>query len=172
MTDDSDAADTSGATDGAARRLRLRLVTDADNATGRETGAGTDTGAGTGAETAGEPVAGPAVDDPAAEVAEDESRDWAWVAEWRGSGEGPPWATGLPLAAFAAVLAGVAVWVLSAGLAGRPVLAIALNVLVAAGLAPAMWLCRGVPVLRWFAAGAAVGVVGGWIAAVVMLSAA
>ncbi len=167
MTDDSDTAHPSGAADGADRRLRLRLVTDADDA------AGTDTATGTGAETAGESAADPAVvDDPAGEVAEDESRDWAWVAEWRESGEAPPWATGLPLAAFAAVLAGVAVWVLSAGLAGRPVLAIALNVLVAAGLAPAMWLCREVPVLRWFAAGAAVGVVAGWIAALVMLSTA
>lgn len=100
---------------------------------------------------------------------EPEVQDWAWVAQWRESGEPTPWATGLPMAAFAAVLAGVAIWVLSAGLADRPVLAVALNLLVAGGLVPAMWLSRGLPVLRWFAGGAAVGVVGGWIAALMML---
>ena len=100
---------------------------------------------------------------------EPEVQEWAWVAQWRESDEPPPWATGLPMAAFAAVLAGVAIWVLSAGLADRPVLAVALNLLVAGGLVPAMWLSRGLPVLRWFAGGAAVGVVGGWIAALMML---
>lgn len=99
----------------------------------------------------------------------DGERDWAWVAEWRESNEPTPWATGLPLAAFAAVLAGVAIWVLSAGLADRPLLAVVLNLLVAGGLVPAMWLSRNLPVLRWFAAGAAVGVVGGWVAALMML---
>ncbi len=96
-------------------------------------------------------------------------QEWAWVAEWRESGEPVPWATGLPLAAFAALLAAVAIWVLSAGLADRPILAVLLNLLVAGGLVPAMWLSRNLPVLRWFAAGAAVGVVGGWVAALMML---
>lgn len=96
-------------------------------------------------------------------------QDWAWVAEWRASDEPPPWSTGLVLSAFAAVLAGVAIWVLSAGLADRPVLAVVLNLLVAGGLVPAMWLSRNLPVLRWFAGGAAVGVVGGWLAALMML---
>ena len=100
---------------------------------------------------------------------ESEVQEWPWVAEWRESGEPVPWATGLPLAAFAAVLAGVAIWVLSAGLADRPILAVLLNLLVAGGLVPAMWLSRNLPVLRWFAAGAAVGVVGGWVAALMML---
>ncbi|WP_395728272.1 DUF2537 domain-containing protein [Nakamurella sp.] len=106
------------------------------------------------------------VDDHAVD---DEAHEWAWVAEWRDSGEPAPWGTGLPLAAFAALLAAVAIWVLSAGLADRPVLAVALNLLVAGGLVPAMWLSRNLPVLRWFAIGAAVGVVGGWIAALMML---
>ena len=95
--------------------------------------------------------------------------DWVWVAEWRESGEAPPWATGLTLAAFAAVLAGVAVWVLSAGLSDRPVLAVALNLLVAGRAGARHVAVPGLPVLRWFAAGAAVGVVGGWIAALMML---
>lgn len=111
----------------------------------------------------GEPVDGEALDE------DEEAQEWAWVAEWRASGEPVPWATGLPLAAFAAVLAGVAIWVLSAGLADRPALAVALNLLVAGGLVPAMWLSRNLPVLRWFAGGAAVGVVSGWVAALMML---
>jgi hypothetical protein len=134
------------------RRSRLRIVTDSDAEAAR-----------VGSENSvADDEADPAADEP-------EATDWVWVAEWRESGEAPPWATGLALAAFAAVLTGVAVWVLSAGLSARPVLAVALNLLVAGGLAPAMWLSRGLPVLRWFAAGAAVGVVGGWTAALVML---
>jgi Protein of unknown function (DUF2537) len=67
------------------------------------------------------------------------------------------------------LVVGVAIWVLSAGLVDRPVVAIAVNLLVAAGLAPAMWLSRGLPVLRWIAAGTLVGIVGGWTAALLML---
>jgi hypothetical protein len=138
------------------RRARLRVVTDGEKV---------------------DPSAPePASDELSAELLdrnddESEPQDWGWVAEWRESAEPTPWATGLPLAAFAAVLAGVAIWVLSAGLADRPVLAVALNLLVAGGLLPAMWLSRNLPVLRWFAAGAAVGVVGGWVAALTMLPA-
>src|SRR6478735_6885412 len=77
------------------------------------------------------PVDNGSVDDQAVD---DEAREWAWVAEWRDSGEPAPWATGLPLAAFAALLAAVAIWVLSAGLADRPILAVLLNLLVAGGL--------------------------------------
>ncbi|HYN71779.1 MAG TPA: DUF2537 domain-containing protein, partial [Nakamurella sp.] len=80
-----------------------------------------------------------------------------------------PWASGLGLAGFSAVVVGVAVWVLSAGLAGSPVLAIGVNLLVAGGLAPAMWLSRGLPVLRWIALGCAVGVLAGWVCALIML---
>ncbi len=135
------------------RRAHLRVVTDDDVEPG-------DSGV---ADGSADVIV---VDEPADD---EEPQDWAWVAEWRESAEPTPWATGLPLAAFAAVLAGVAVWVLSAGLADRPILAVVLNLLVAGGLAPAMWLCRHLPVLRWFAAGAAVGVVVGWVAALAML---
>jgi hypothetical protein len=96
-------------------------------------------------------------------------RDWAWVEQWREEREPTPWGTGLVLTGFSALVVGVAIWVLCAGLADRPVIAVLVNVLVAAGLAPAMWLCRGLPVLRWIAAGALLGVIGGWIAAIVML---
>jgi Protein of unknown function (DUF2537) len=95
--------------------------------------------------------------------------DWAWVEEWRTGREPVPWASGLGLAGFSALVVGVAVWVLSAGLAGSPVLAIGVNLLVAGGLAPAMWLSRGLPVLRWIALGSAVGVLAGWVCALTML---
>jgi hypothetical protein len=89
------------------------------------------------------------------------------VEEWRESGERPAWAPGLALAAFVAVVVGLAVLVLSRGLSDMLWLAIAANVLVAAGLAPALWLSRHLPVLRWISAGAAVGVVVGWIGALI-----
>lgn len=136
-------------------RVRLRVVTDADAVDSPAPTVPGNDGLQDGADLAAD--------------AQPEPQEWEWVAQWRESAEPTPWATGLPLAAFAAVLTGVAVWVLSAGLADRPVLAVVLNLLVAGGLAPAMWLSRKLPVLRWFAGGAAVGVVAGWIAALSML---
>ena len=91
------------------------------------------------------------------------------MQEWRAGNEPTPWATGLALTVFSALVVGVAVWVLSAGLADRPVVAVLVNLLVAGGLAPAIWLSRGLPVLRWIGAGAAAGIVIGWISAVLML---
>ena len=93
--------------------------------------------------------------------------DWAWVEEWRESGEPPAWAPGLTVAVFTALIVGLAVLVLSTGLSDLPWLAVAANVLVAAGLAPALWLSRRLPVLRWISVGAAAGVVIGWIGALV-----
>ena len=61
------------------------------------------------------------------------------------------------LTVFSALVVGVAVWVLAAGLSDRPVVAVLVNLLVAGGLAPAIWLSRGLPVLRWMGAGAAAG---------------
>jgi hypothetical protein len=110
--------------------------------------------------------------DPArsADAAESAGRaDWAWVEEWRAGNEPTPWATGLVLTVFSALVVGVAVWVLAAGLSDRPVVAVLVNLLVAGGLAPAIWLSRGLPVLRWMGAGAAAGIVIGWIAALLML---
>ena len=173
MTDETDERD---------RRARLRVV----GAAGTEAGAVGSAGdpdtpvdlmdpadRAVGDEAVGDRAAddGPDGESANSESTDDvpETQEWAWITEWRESAEPAPWATGLPLAAFAAVLAGVAIWVLSAGLADRPVLAVVLNVLVAGGLVPAMWLSRHLPVLRWFAAGAAVGVAGGWIAALMML---
>lgn len=91
------------------------------------------------------------------------------MQEWREGREPTPWSTGVVIAVFSALIVGIAVWVLSAGLSDRPIVAVLVNVLVAAGLAPAMWLSRGLPVLRWIAAGAAAGIVVGWISALLML---
>jgi hypothetical protein len=91
--------------------------------------------------------------------------DWAWVQEWRQSDEPPAWSPGVAIAVFAMLVVASAVFVLSVGLGDMPWLAVAANVVVAAGLAPALWLCRSLPVLRFLAGGAAVGIVIGWIAA-------
>lgn len=99
------------------------------------------------------------------------AEDWPWVAEWRAGGEPTPWATGLALAVFSALLVGVAGWVLSAGLSDRPIVAVLVNLLVAGGLLPAMWLSRDLPVLRWIAGGALAGILCGWTAALLMLPA-
>lgn len=96
--------------------------------------------------------------------------DWAWVEEWRLSGEPVPWGPGLAVAAFCALVVGIAVWVLTAGLADMPLLSLGANVLVALGLAPALWLSRSLPVLRWIAGGGAAGVVIAWLAALVVLT--
>jgi hypothetical protein len=151
-------AETDRAVDSEARRSRLRVVGDADVVAdpAPDVEVEPDSPDPTDARAAAPDRAG-SNDDEAGDQgdADDEPAEWAW-------------ATGLPLAAFAAVLAGVAIWVLSAGLADRPLLAVVLNLVVAGGLVPAMWLSRNLPVLRWFAAGAAVGVVGGWIAALLV----
>ncbi|TKV62302.1 DUF2537 domain-containing protein [Nakamurella flava] len=67
------------------------------------------------------------------------------------------------------LVVGIAIVVLSDGLSGNPVVAVLVNLLVAAGLVPAIWLSRELPVLRWIGLGAAVGVVAGWITAIGMV---
>lgn len=100
------------------------------------------------------------------ETGDDEAvADWAWVEEWRRSDEPPAWAPGIAIAVFTMIVVGCAVLVLSLGLGDTPWLAVAANVVVAVGLAPALWLCRSLPVLRFVAGGAAAGVLLGWIAA-------
>lgn len=117
-------------------------------------------------------VATEADDEPDAteeSVAPADHRDWAWVEEWRTGDEPTPWAYGLAVALFAALVVAIAVVVLSAGLAGNPVVAVLVNLVVAAGLVPAIWLSRELPVLRWIGVGAALGVLVGWVAAVGLL---
>lgn len=101
---------------------------------------------------------------------EDEPSDWAWVEEWRAGGEAVPWGPGLALAGFTMFLVASAVYVLSAGLSNNPVVAIGVNVLVAGGLGPALWLSRSLPVLRWIAGGAVLGVLVAWVSVLVFLA--
>nr|WP_196773519.1 DUF2537 domain-containing protein [Mycobacterium colombiense] len=78
--------------------------------------------------------------------------------------ESVPWATGLTVTAFVAVVTAAAIVVLSLGLVRvHSLLAVGLNVVAAGGLAPTLWGWRRTPVLRWFVLGAAVGVAGAWI---------
>jgi hypothetical protein len=96
-------------------------------------------------------------------------RDWAWVEEWREGHEPVPWGPGLALSGFTLILVASAVYVLSSGLFDRPIVMIAVNLLVAAGLGPALWLSRGLPVLRWIAGGAVAGVLTAWLCVLVFL---
>ncbi|OSC28518.1 hypothetical protein B8W69_12020 [Mycobacterium vulneris] len=78
--------------------------------------------------------------------------------------ESVPWATGLTVTAFVAVVTAAAIVVLSLGLVRvHALLAVGLNVVAAGGLAPTLWGWRRTPVPRWFVLGAAVGVAGAWI---------
>lgn len=91
-------------------------------------------------------------------------RDWAWVEEWRAERSAPAWGPGIAVGIFVALIVAVALIVLTSGVSDSPVLAIVFNVVIAAGMAPALWLCRALPVLRFLAAGAAAGILCGWIA--------
>lgn len=91
-------------------------------------------------------------------------RDWDWVEEWRAEKSAPAWGPGIAVGIFVALIVAVALIVLTSGVSDSPVLAIVFNVVIAAGMAPALWLCRSLPVLRFLAAGAAAGILFGWIA--------
>ena len=78
--------------------------------------------------------------------------------------ESTPWGTGLTVAAFVAAVIGTAVVVLGLGVTRvNPAVAVVLNLVAVGGLAPTLLGWRRVPVRRWFALGAAVGVSVGWI---------
>ena len=111
--------------------------------------------------------AGPDVS--ATNLAEPGPADWAWVEEWRAGGERTPWGPGLAVAVFVGLVVGSAVFVLSAGLAENPFIAIVVNIVVAGGITPAVWLARDLPVLRWVAGGAAVGVLAAWLGTFIFL---
>jgi hypothetical protein len=79
-----------------------------------------------------------------------------------------PWAEGIISAMCVAVVVAVGVVVLSLGLARvHPLWAVVLNVVAVGGLSPTLWGWRERPVLRWFVLGIAIGIAGGWVAAVV-----
>lgn len=111
---------------------------------------------------------------PVVQAAEPQrSREWRWVEQWRAERESPAWGPGITVAIFIAALTAVALVVLTQGLAhngsgangasGGGWLAVGVNVVIAGGMAPALWLSRDLPVLRFLAAGAAAGLVAGWI---------
>lgn len=70
-----------------------------------------------------------------------------------------PWGTGLTVAAFFAVVAVVAIVALARTLAQETAgwVAVVATTVVAAGLAPSLWLGRSVPVVRWIVLGVAIG---------------
>ena len=84
--------------------------------------------------------------------------------------EPTPWATGLTVTALTAVIVGIALLSLSLGLATVGIWPVVLaNLLVAAGLAPALWLARATPIWRWVAYGAATGIPLTWLALLLSL---
>ncbi|MDQ4021320.1 MAG: DUF2537 domain-containing protein [Actinomycetota bacterium] len=84
--------------------------------------------------------------------------------------EPTPWATGLTVTASTAVIVGIALFSLSLGLATVGIWPVVLaNLLVAAGLAPSLWLARATPIWRWVAYGAATGIPLTWLALLLSL---
>jgi Protein of unknown function (DUF2537) len=84
--------------------------------------------------------------------------------------EPTPWATGVTVSSVAAVTVGIGLLTLSQGLASNgPGLVALANLLVAAGLAPSIWLVRSTPTWRWVAYGAAAGIVLTWLALLLSL---
>lgn len=76
----------------------------------------------------------------------------------------PPWATGLPIAAFVGVFLALAdVALCRAFSEAFGLLWVPANVLVGAGLAPSLWLLRRTPVWRFTALGAALGLAVSWV---------
>lgn len=82
-----------------------------------------------------------------------------------GAAEETPWATGLTVSAIIGAIVAICLVVVSVGLARvSPLLATAVNLAVAAGFAPSIWLGRRVPVWRWVALGTAAGIGLAWFA--------
>ncbi len=81
-----------------------------------------------------------------------------------------PWGTGLTISLIVAVIVAVTLAVVSQGLADvSGALAVFVNIAIAAGFAPSIWLGRNVPVWRWVAFGTAAGLVVSWITGILSL---
>lgn len=79
-------------------------------------------------------------------------------------GEPSPWLTGLTVSAAGLVLVAFMMVTLAVTLAETyPLLALAANVVVTAGLVPSLWLIHRQPIWRWVAYGAAAGIALGWL---------
>jgi hypothetical protein len=85
-----------------------------------------------------------------------------------------PWATGLTVAGFVAVVLIVAMLALVDTLASETTgwLAIGAALVVTAGLAPSLWLARRLPILRWVVLGATVGLGLSWIGVLLIVASA
>lgn len=76
-----------------------------------------------------------------------------------------PWAAGVTVVVLVGLLTTVAVYAFGMALAEvHPLLAMAVNLVAAIGAAPTAWRWRWTPVTRWVLAGAAAGVLLGWMA--------
>ena len=76
-----------------------------------------------------------------------------------------PWGAGLTVSAIVAALVTVILVAVTQGLGDvSVVLAVLVNLGVAAGFAPSIWLGRNVPIWRWVAYGTAAGIAVSWLA--------
>lgn len=74
------------------------------------------------------------------------------------------------MAAFTAAVVATSITVLGIGMTRvNPLVSVGLNLVAVGGLAPTVWGWRRIPVRRWFALGAGVGVAIGWIGLAVVL---
>ncbi|GAA3027014.1 DUF2537 domain-containing protein [Actinokineospora globicatena] len=78
--------------------------------------------------------------------------------------EPTPWGVGLLVAGFTGALVLFSVITLAVTLyETNPLLAVASNLVISAGLLPSVWLARKVPTWRWVAVGVAAGIGLGWL---------
>lgn len=79
--------------------------------------------------------------------------------------EPTPWGTGLVVSGIVGALVAVTLVIMTSGLAEvSPLLSVLVNVAVAAGLAPSVWIGRRTPVWRWVAFGTGAGIGAAWVA--------
>ncbi|MCI2423176.1 DUF2537 domain-containing protein [Saccharopolyspora sp. K220] len=75
-----------------------------------------------------------------------------------------PWGPGLVVSAIVGAIVVVTLVVVTSGLADvSGILAVVVNLAVAAGFAPSIWLGRNIPVWRWVAYGTASGIIAAWL---------
>jgi hypothetical protein len=87
-----------------------------------------------------------------------------WLAAAR-SAEPTPWATGLAVTVFTAVIVVLTIVSLSAALhETSALLSVAANLVIAAGVSPSVWLLGRLPVWRWVAYGVLGGILLSWLA--------
>ncbi|QWF81699.1 DUF2537 domain-containing protein [Amycolatopsis sp. CA-230715] len=92
------------------------------------------------------------------------------LPETRIGDEPTPWATGLVVSGFVAVVVITAMVALAGTLADETsgLLAIVAALVVSAGLVPSLWLARRMPIVRWIALGAGAGIALSWIGVLVV----